>query len=86
MAFKYNFEIEAAEMSKDKNWTILYENPFWVPEVARKPAAANFRLLTGNDCLRCHLYKIGIADSHRTVLYVTLVSLLPLNIWTCTLY
>ncbi|GFS60175.1 hypothetical protein TNCV_2826861 [Trichonephila clavipes] len=30
--------MEAAEMSKDKNWTILNENPSWVLEAPKKAA------------------------------------------------
>ncbi|GFS70400.1 hypothetical protein TNCV_4182311, partial [Trichonephila clavipes] len=47
----YNFKMEAAEMSKNKNWAILSENSYWVPEAPRKAAIAHFRLLTGHDCL-----------------------------------
>ncbi|GFX78773.1 hypothetical protein TNCV_1919061 [Trichonephila clavipes] len=46
--------MEAAEMSKDKNWAILTKNPSCV---------ARFRLLTGHACLRSHLYRIVIADT-----------------------
>ncbi|GFX31404.1 RNase H domain-containing protein [Trichonephila clavipes] len=63
MAFKYSFKIEATEMSKDKNWTILNENPSWVPEAPVKAAVAHFRLLTEHGCLRSHLHRVGIADS-----------------------
>ncbi|GFX95916.1 hypothetical protein TNCV_2084961 [Trichonephila clavipes] len=52
--------MEAAEMSKDKNWAILNENPSWAP---RKAAVAHFRLLTRHDCLRYNLYRTGIANS-----------------------
>ncbi|GFW69430.1 hypothetical protein TNCV_487791 [Trichonephila clavipes] len=55
--------MEAAGISKDKNWTISNKNPSWVPEVPRKSSAAHFRFLAGHDCLRSHLYRIGIADS-----------------------
>ncbi|GFW49484.1 hypothetical protein TNCV_3059901 [Trichonephila clavipes] len=60
MAFKYNFKMEDAEMLKDKNWAILNGNLSWVP---RKAVVADFRLLTGHDCLKFHLYRIGITDS-----------------------
>ncbi|GFX89355.1 uncharacterized protein LOC103524116 [Trichonephila clavipes] len=63
MAFKYNFKIKVAEMSKDQLWAILNENPFWDPGASRKPAVPHFRLLTGHDCLRSHRYRIGIAES-----------------------
>ncbi|GFT13209.1 hypothetical protein TNCV_4076691 [Trichonephila clavipes] len=34
-----------------------------VPENPRKAAVAYFKLLTGHDSLRYHVYRIGIADS-----------------------
>ncbi|GFT49321.1 hypothetical protein TNCV_4583031 [Trichonephila clavipes] len=68
-AFMYNFKMEVAEMSKDKSWAILNENPSWVPEAPRKSVVAHFRLLTGHDCLRSYLYKIGIADSPGCTVY-----------------
>ncbi|GFW25007.1 hypothetical protein TNCV_3155101 [Trichonephila clavipes] len=49
-------------MSKDKNWEILNENQYWVPGAPRKAAVARFRLLTGNDCLRSHLYRSDTAN------------------------
>ncbi|GFX59609.1 hypothetical protein TNCV_3753741 [Trichonephila clavipes] len=55
--------MEAEEMSKDKNWAILNDNPSWVPEAPRKATIAHLRLLTGHDCLRSHLYRIGTVDS-----------------------
>ncbi|GFT94578.1 hypothetical protein TNCV_3266751 [Trichonephila clavipes] len=60
MAYTYNFKMEAAEMTKDKNWAILYENPSCVPEAPRKAAVAYSRLLTGHDCLRSHLYRSSL--------------------------
>ncbi|GFV93794.1 hypothetical protein TNCV_366931 [Trichonephila clavipes] len=45
-AFKYNFKMKVSEMPKDKNWTILKENPSWVPRAPRKAAVAHFKLLT----------------------------------------
>ncbi|GFY30886.1 hypothetical protein TNCV_3120461 [Trichonephila clavipes] len=54
--------MEFAEMSKDKNWAILNQNPSWIPGTPRKAAVVNFRLLTGHTCMRSHLYKIGISD------------------------
>ncbi|GFV60003.1 hypothetical protein TNCV_1401111 [Trichonephila clavipes] len=88
MAFKHNFKTEVAEMSKDKNWAILNKNPSWVPGAPKKAAVAQscFRLLTVPDCLRSHLYSIGIADSPDCVLCVTLVSLRPMNIWSCAMH
>ncbi|GFV32301.1 hypothetical protein TNCV_1675871 [Trichonephila clavipes] len=62
MAFNYNLKREAAEMSKDKNWAILNENPSWVPEASRKAAVVPFRLMTGHDCMRYHHYRICIDD------------------------
>ncbi|PRD27349.1 UNVERIFIED_CONTAM: hypothetical protein NCL1_35602 [Trichonephila clavipes] len=35
MIFKYNFQLEAVEISKDKSWAILNENPSLVPEAPR---------------------------------------------------
>ncbi|GFU41218.1 hypothetical protein TNCV_1848141 [Trichonephila clavipes] len=55
--------MEVAGMSKDKDWEILNKEPSWVSGTHRKVAVAYFRLLTGHDCLRSHLYGIGIADS-----------------------
>ncbi|GFV22612.1 hypothetical protein TNCV_2078031 [Trichonephila clavipes] len=60
------------DVSKDKNWSILNKDPHWVPGDPRKAAVAYFRLLTCHDCLRSHLYRIGIADSPDCA---TLVSL-----------
>ncbi|GFY10237.1 hypothetical protein TNCV_2629161 [Trichonephila clavipes] len=73
--------MEAAEMSKDKNWVILNGNPSWVSEAPRKAAVSHFRLLTG----RSHLYRIGVTDSPDVTLCDSGVSLLPLNIWSCAL-
>ncbi|GFT75708.1 probable RNA-directed DNA polymerase from transposon BS [Trichonephila clavipes] len=36
MAFKYDFKMEAEDVSKDSNWAILYENPSWVPGSLKK--------------------------------------------------
>jgi ribonuclease HI len=63
LTLRSNFKSEAAETSKNKKWAILVENPDCVPEAPRKAAVAHFRLLTGHDCLRSHLFRIGIADS-----------------------
>ncbi|GFU11955.1 hypothetical protein TNCV_3265551 [Trichonephila clavipes] len=52
MAFKHNFKMEVAEMSKDKNWVILNKNSPWVPRAPRKAGVAHFILLTGHNCLR----------------------------------
>ncbi|GFX23781.1 hypothetical protein TNCV_3597231 [Trichonephila clavipes] len=60
---------EASEISKDKSWGILYENLSLVSEAPRKAAAARFRLLTGQDCTRFHLYQISIADSPDCTLW-----------------
>ncbi|GFV00591.1 hypothetical protein TNCV_915311 [Trichonephila clavipes] len=38
--------MEATEMSKDKTFAILTENPSWFPEAPRKAAVARFRLFT----------------------------------------
>ncbi|GFV36457.1 uncharacterized protein TNCV_2235041 [Trichonephila clavipes] len=35
----------------------------WVSEAPRKAAVAHFELLTGRDCLRSYLYRIGISAS-----------------------
>ncbi|GFV66034.1 hypothetical protein TNCV_1440411 [Trichonephila clavipes] len=69
MIFKYNFKLEAAEISKDNSWAILNKNLFWVPEAPGKAAVARFRLLTSHDCLRLYLYRIGIANSSDCTLY-----------------
>ncbi|GFW69653.1 hypothetical protein TNCV_489971 [Trichonephila clavipes] len=55
--------MEVAEMSKDKTWAIMNKNPSWVPGAPRKAAVDHFRLLTCHDCLRSHLYRIGVIDS-----------------------
>ncbi|GFX53823.1 hypothetical protein TNCV_1597691 [Trichonephila clavipes] len=55
--------MEVGARSKDKNWAILNKDPSWVPGASRKAAVAHFRLLTGRDCLRLHLYRIGISNS-----------------------
>ncbi|GFV26573.1 hypothetical protein TNCV_2102381 [Trichonephila clavipes] len=68
MTFKYNFILKAAEISKDKSCAIWNENPSWVPEAPRKGAVARLRLLTEHDCVRSHLYRIGIADSPDCIL------------------
>ncbi|GFX76178.1 hypothetical protein TNCV_2144821 [Trichonephila clavipes] len=56
-------KMEAAEISKDKNWAIWNENPSWAPDASSKAAAVHFRLLTGHDYLRSHLYRNSITDS-----------------------
>ncbi|GFW19887.1 hypothetical protein TNCV_3561901 [Trichonephila clavipes] len=66
--------MEVAEMSKDKNWTILNENPSWMTGDPRKAAVAHFRLLTGHGCLRSHLDRIGIIDSPDCTLYDSMYS------------
>ncbi|GFU50280.1 hypothetical protein TNCV_301131 [Trichonephila clavipes] len=71
---QYNFKIEVVEMLKDMNWAFLNENPSWVPGAPRKAAVANFKLLTGHDCLRYLLYRL-ISPTHSTVLCVTVVGL-----------
>ncbi|GFX48526.1 uncharacterized protein LOC103524116 [Trichonephila clavipes] len=55
--------MEVAELSKDKNWAILNKDSSWVPVAPRKASVAQFRLLTGHDCLRSYLYRIGITNS-----------------------
>ncbi|GFU97952.1 hypothetical protein TNCV_2435161 [Trichonephila clavipes] len=50
--------MEAARMSKDKNWEIFNLNSPWAP-VAPIKDVAHFRLLTGDYCLET----IGIAYS-----------------------
>ncbi|GFU25195.1 hypothetical protein TNCV_3360921 [Trichonephila clavipes] len=55
--------MEDAEISKDKNWAILNENPSWVPGASGRAAVAHCKLLTEHDCLRSHLYRSGITDS-----------------------
>ncbi|GFY11802.1 hypothetical protein TNCV_1529941 [Trichonephila clavipes] len=59
---KYNFQLEAVDILKDKSCAILNKNPSWVSEASRKTAAAHFRLSTGHNNLRSHLYRIGITD------------------------
>ncbi|GFW47601.1 hypothetical protein TNCV_583131 [Trichonephila clavipes] len=58
-----SFKMEVAYMSKDKTWANLNKNPSWVPGPPCKAAAAHFRLLIWNNCLRFHLFSIGITDS-----------------------
>ncbi|GFX53190.1 hypothetical protein TNCV_361851 [Trichonephila clavipes] len=41
----------------------------WVPRTPRKAAAAYFTLLTGHDCLRSHLSRIGITYSPDCALW-----------------
>ncbi|GFS92714.1 hypothetical protein TNCV_1161381 [Trichonephila clavipes] len=53
--------MEVTEMPMVKSWAIFNEKLSWVPGAPRKAAVDHFRLLTGNDCLRSHLYRIGIA-------------------------
>ncbi|GFV32667.1 hypothetical protein TNCV_441591 [Trichonephila clavipes] len=55
--------MEVAKLSKDKNWVIINKDPSWVPGAPRKSVVTHFRLLTNPDCLRSHLYRIGITDS-----------------------
>ncbi|GFY07831.1 hypothetical protein TNCV_4287671 [Trichonephila clavipes] len=55
--------MEVAEMSKDMSCAILNENPPWVSGAPRKAALTHFRHLTGQYCLRPHLYRNSIADS-----------------------
>ncbi|GFU52382.1 hypothetical protein TNCV_3958961 [Trichonephila clavipes] len=55
--------MEVTELSKDKIKAILDKNPSWVPGAPRKAVVVHFRLLTGHDCPRSHLYRIGVADS-----------------------
>ncbi|GFT16711.1 hypothetical protein TNCV_1333311 [Trichonephila clavipes] len=61
--------MKVAELSKDKNWAILNKDPSWVPGAPKKAAVAHLRLLTGYDCLRSHLYRIGIANSPDCTLW-----------------
>ncbi|GFV02581.1 hypothetical protein TNCV_5017491 [Trichonephila clavipes] len=58
-----NFKVEDSEMAKDKNWSILNKDPSCGPVAPRKATVAHFRLLTGHDCLKWHLYIIGIGNS-----------------------
>ncbi|GFU76284.1 hypothetical protein TNCV_527641 [Trichonephila clavipes] len=55
--------MEILELTKDKNWALWNKDPFWVLGAPRKAAVAHFRLLTGHDCLRSHLFRIGITNS-----------------------
>ncbi|GFU66139.1 hypothetical protein TNCV_2858121 [Trichonephila clavipes] len=60
--------MEVAELSKDKNRKILNKDLSWVSGAPRKAAIVHFRLLTVHDCLRSHLYRIGIANSPDCIL------------------
>ncbi|GFT93285.1 hypothetical protein TNCV_2220431 [Trichonephila clavipes] len=41
----------------------MNENPSWGPDAPRNAEVAHFILLTGHDCMRFHLYRMGITDS-----------------------
>lgn len=46
-----------------KKWKDLIDKPEIIPELPRKTAVANFRLMTGHDCLAQHLHRIGCKDT-----------------------
>jgi Ribonuclease HI len=50
-------------VSTDKKWRPIVENPNLIPNLPRKAAVTHFRLITGHDCLAQHLRKIGIRNS-----------------------
>ncbi|GFT75762.1 hypothetical protein TNCV_3125551 [Trichonephila clavipes] len=68
MALMKNFEMGIVEMLNGTNWKTLNKKLSWVLEVPRKSAVAHSRLLIGHDCLRSHLYRIGITDSLNCIL------------------
>ncbi|GFU16486.1 hypothetical protein TNCV_836571 [Trichonephila clavipes] len=76
--------MEVVEMSKDKNWTVFNKNPVWVPVASRKAVVVHFRPLTGHDCLRYHLYRIGIADSPDCTLFGSDQPMAAEHFWSCS--
>ncbi|GFW37908.1 uncharacterized protein TNCV_4631101 [Trichonephila clavipes] len=63
--FKNCFLYAATCAAKNKSWRVLIK-PNCVSDSPR--AAAEFRLLTGQDCLCAHLYRFNLTDSPFCVL------------------
>ncbi|KFM59182.1 hypothetical protein X975_12405, partial [Stegodyphus mimosarum] len=55
------------QCAMDKSWRILGEETTLTPSFPRKTAVALFRRLSGYDCLRDHLYRIGVVDSPNCI-------------------
>jgi len=62
-AYRQSFRKEAAQGSHGKPWSILSSSSRCVPDAPRSAATASFRLLTGHDCLRAHLFRFNIVSS-----------------------
>jgi ribonuclease HI len=65
--FKQSFRDEAYHVTRAKSWSSLC-GAHCVPNSPRAAAVAEFRLLTGHDCLRAHLFRFNLTDSPTCIL------------------
>ncbi|GFV58215.1 uncharacterized protein TNCV_3433981 [Trichonephila clavipes] len=68
--YKKCFQDAAASAVKNKSWRMLIK-PNRVSDSPHATAVAEFRLLTGHDCLCAHLFRFNLTDSPFCVLWAT---------------
>ncbi|GFY02799.1 uncharacterized protein TNCV_3506791 [Trichonephila clavipes] len=58
----------ASRVARDKPWSTLCKKSHGIPSSPRAAAVAEFRLLTGHDCLCAHLFRFNLVTSPICVL------------------
>ncbi|GFS63309.1 uncharacterized protein LOC103524116 [Trichonephila clavipes] len=66
--FRESFRLTAFRVARDKPWSTLCKKSHGIPSFPRAAAVAKFRLLTGQDCLRAHLFHFNLVISPICVL------------------
>jgi hypothetical protein len=62
--FPENYAIQ----SQHESWDEIVKNRNMIPDFPRGDAVANFRLITGHDCLAAHLQRLLIYSSPMCIL------------------